>query len=245
MRLVRALALSIPVLCLSTAYASDFTTGEYLTYASGVWGNAGAVPQLSDYDNVELPNSDLVVVGDYYTMTFTSADAVVAYLPSTDSPGPLTVSLLDPLTSSSGSLGGEVLALRLNIDYSAAGLFAHPDGVPFGDLLLTDLEDFTQISPSFGAFDGWTVDEFLAYDNYALGGGITPYSYGDLQVLSYYLNNSFNGGNVDDFANDFLELPASSTGNPPSPTPEPPTWMLLLSVPLMLPLLRRGSCGPS
>jgi hypothetical protein len=67
-------------------------------------------------------------------MDFDSADALITYLPASGAANALAADLLDPNPSNPnlppGTLGGEVATLKLNIDFSAAGLLAHPAGVP-------------------------------------------------------------------------------------------------------------------
>ena len=43
------------------------------------------------------------------------------------------------MTSASGFFGGEVVDATLNVDFSNAGLLAHPTGVTFGDLIFQNL----------------------------------------------------------------------------------------------------------
>jgi len=79
-----------------------------------------------------------------------------------------------------------VLALQINVDFSAAGVTQGPGG-PFGDLTLTA----TGMS-----LDGQTVSQVLAAMNTALGGGALPsgYSFTDLNDLTADLNAAFDGG---------------------------------------------------
>ncbi|HTV28247.1 MAG TPA: hypothetical protein VMF32_10745 [Xanthobacteraceae bacterium] len=61
-----------------------------------------------------------------FSMIFADADSVIAYLPATGTPGPLTADLVDPVSSVSGAFGGEVVGLALNLAFSDDGLLAHP-----------------------------------------------------------------------------------------------------------------------
>ena len=58
-------------------------------------------------------------------------------VPAGGTPAALTADLLNPATSSSGVFGGQVLALRLNVDFSAAGVTIGTLG-PVGALKLSD-----------------------------------------------------------------------------------------------------------
>ena len=74
-----------------------------------------------------------------FSIQFTNMGDLLNYIPSAGVPGPLTDDLFNPVTSPSGAFGGGVVALKLNIDFSDAGLLAHLPGVTFGDLVLHDL----------------------------------------------------------------------------------------------------------
>ena len=58
-------------------------------------------------------------------MKLTSPAAIQNYLPAGGPAGVLNACLSNPSSSHSGSLGGEVLALELNVDFSAAGAPHH------------------------------------------------------------------------------------------------------------------------
>lgn len=89
-----------------------------------------------------------------FTMSFTDADGVRAYLPSIGAFAPLNGSSLNPISTGSGGLGGEVVGLKLNVDFSDAGLLPGSSGLRFGDLVL---ENFS-IEP---VFNGLTVRQFF------------------------------------------------------------------------------------
>ena len=109
-------------------------------------------------------------------MEFTGAEAVTNYLPAVGQGAPLNQDLINPLTTSSGSLGGEVLALRLNLDFSDAGLLGPGlPGIQFSDLILTGFK-----GTSVAGLEGMTVKQFMVLDNSTLGGGSTGYSIDDL-----------------------------------------------------------------
>jgi hypothetical protein len=94
--------------------------------------------------------------------------------------GPLTADLLDPLTSASGFFGGEVVDATLNVDFSNAGLLAHPTGVTFGDLVFQNLGSLVgtpfvnTIDPEIADLDGLPIHEVLSEANLVLGGIANP-----------------------------------------------------------------------
>ena len=90
-----------------------------------------------------------------------------------------------------------MLALRLNIDFSDAGVTMGSAGIAFGDLTLCALG----ATPSL---DGLTVRAFSAIVNTALGGGTTANSIAVLNPIISELNSSFGGGGVGLFAQNNL-----------------------------------------
>ena len=161
------------------------------TYNQNSWGDvttdAGA---LLNANFVSVYGSS-VVVGGMFTMTFTSASDVFSYLPALGTAGVLTGSLQNPPISSAGEFGGEVLALRLNVDFSAADLLASSSS-------LSDLRfcDFAAL-PSL---DGQTVDQFLATANAILGGGSGPFGATTAAGVARLVNNSFVDAEPSSFA---------------------------------------------
>jgi hypothetical protein len=116
MRVVRifialgALTIAAPPVC-----ATTFAPGEFFTYDQFEYGtnsrleepnNPQAAALLEDnFDTVYAPFEDLLQVGvpgpAGHSLIFDSPDAVLAYLPASGTPGPLSADLLDPLSSSS------------------------------------------------------------------------------------------------------------------------------------------------
>ncbi len=157
--------------------------GEYKTFTQGGWGSppAGSNPGqvLAGSFATVYPNGLKVGVTGK-SMTFTSSNAVSVYLPAGGAPGTLTADLVDPPSSSAGVLGGQVVALRLNVDMSAAGV----TGDPMGGLKLANTGT---------SLDGKTVTEILAAAEQALGGGALPsgYTLASLNDLVTNLNEAF------------------------------------------------------
>lgn len=146
-------------------------------------------------------------------MLFTNSAAVVTYLPASGTPAPLFGDRLNPTSSSTeGIFGGLVVALKLNIDFSDAGLTLGALGIPFGDLLLTNFD--TPDPNYFGtlpALNGLTVREFLDVANTALGGGTPLYPVGSLAAVTFDMDNAFVDGTPTQFAQDPLVVPEPAT----------------------------------
>jgi uncharacterized repeat protein (TIGR01451 family) len=119
----------------------------------------------------------------------------------------LNADALNPLLSSSGVFGGEVLALQLNVDYNDAGVLAS-GGASLGNLVYMDAT-----SP----LNGMTVRQILALANSALGGanisasGVTISS---LNALLDNLNNAFADCKISNWALTYLVPSAAAVPVP-------------------------------
>jgi uncharacterized repeat protein (TIGR01451 family) len=79
------------------------------------------------------------------TLTFTSANAIRAFLPASGMPGVLTATATNPTSSSAGVFAGQVLALTLNTQVLSSGSsllsFVMPSGPAAGETVATILAD--------------------------------------------------------------------------------------------------------
>jgi hypothetical protein len=127
-----------------------------------------------------------------------SSAAVEAYLPAGGTNGALTANLTDPPknTTPPGHLGGDILALALNVDLGASNLSTCSLG-HFGDL---------HICGTGTAFDGMTVADFLSAANTAVGGGALPsgFTFNGLSDFATHLNVSFQQCHETGFAKNHL-----------------------------------------
>jgi len=183
--------------------ASECTGGfmddDFCTYTQGGWGakpmggNPGTILHGS-FAAVYPTGVEVGIPGaGGFSMKFTTAAAVTAYLPAGGPPSALTGDLVNPTSSSAGVFGGQVLALQLNVDFSAAGVTQGPGG-PVGALKLCNFGN---------AKDGVTVAQVLADANTALGGGALPgyvLTLSELNGLVTDLNESFDDCDVGAFA---------------------------------------------
>ena len=167
-----------------------FHKDEFCTFTQGGWGavahggNVG-VTLAAGFATVYPAGVEVGIPGAAgRSMRFTSAAAITAYLPAGGTPATLTADLTNPTSSSSGVFGGQVLALRLNVDFSAAGITANPLFGPVGALKLSD---------AGSSLDGQTVAQILAAAQTALGGGALPagYTISGLNDLVTDLNEAF------------------------------------------------------
>jgi hypothetical protein len=206
------------------AAATPFVNGEFATYDQNIWG---ADPTDGPPASIlKARFFDLFTAGAEFgypfpgghVMDFSSADAMLVYLPQSGAPAALNASLTDPTSTSSGAFGGQVVGLDLNIGFSDLGVLEHPAGVAFGDLILMGY------TGTVAGLNGRTVRQVYQIVNAALGGGFEPFSIVDLSGVTNQLNSSFEGGFVTEFAQQHYELPAVTAA-----VPEPSTWLLVLT----------------
>jgi hypothetical protein len=134
-----------------------------------------------------------VSIGDAsgFRATWTSSAAVEAYLPAGGTPRPLSQNYTNPTSTSAGVLGGQVLALTLNVAYSCGGAFADlglgGSGFCYGTFTIPDY---------CGKFAGISVQEFLDIANLVLSGDASAASgynatWSDINFTATCLNELF------------------------------------------------------
>jgi hypothetical protein len=201
----------------------SFTNGDFITFGQSDWGDASgidgtdaAVLLAANYDSVYASSSGVLEVGipgpGGFSMLFTGASTLQSYLPDAGQAGALDSDLVDPRSSASGSFGGEVTALKLNIDFSDAGVLPGNLGVHFGDLVLQGFS-----GGQLRSLNGLTVRHFAAGMNSLLGGGTFfipfrnfTYHTTDIPVLDAIIqsiNSSYFGGTASAFATNNLAVP--------------------------------------
>jgi hypothetical protein len=202
------------------ALGGSFTNDDLVTYNQIAWGdtvnNTTASTLLrNNYDTVYASSSGVLEVGipgtTGFSMLFTDSSALLYYLPDIDEVGPLNQDYVDPSSTPSGSFGGEVTALDLNIDFSDAGFLPGNLSVHFGDL---KLQNFS--GGQLRWLNGLTVRQFSAIVNTLLGGGsfflpIRNFTYHTNDIPALYstlalLNLSFQDGTVYPFATNNLAV---------------------------------------
>lgn len=180
--------------------SGGFEPGDYCSYTQGGWGAPprGRNPGSILADNFDGMYSELVV-GGIFAMTFESAPNVEAYLPAGGTPGALAGDVTNPTSTSAGVFGGQVTALRLNVDFNDAGIIDGFEGSISGLVL----------QGTGGSLDGQSVAAILAAAEQALGGGALPagYSLSSLNSLVSNLNEAFENCDPSDWADSHLVVP--------------------------------------
>jgi hypothetical protein len=177
------------------------------TYTKGAYGNSGSGGYAALAAGFATAFPSGLVVGTGYTMTFTSATAVEAYLPGTGDGDPvLTASYVNPTTitvpqgknqikqvTPGGNLGAQVVTLKINVAlnnlvgncYSSFTACNYSESDALGGSLLT--------SAQVTAINGQTIAQVLAAAETALGGGTPAYGLtaGQLTELVANLNEAY------------------------------------------------------
>ena len=171
-----------------------FVIGQHCSYTQGGYGASGGNGNgpgtiLAGAFPTAYPSG--VTIGGGFTGTWTSAPAIQGsgtgqnkipgYLPAGGTAGVFTGTTVNATSTSAGVFGGQVLALKLNLDlaslspavFSASGI---------GGLYLVGTGT---------SLDGLTVAQILAAANTAIGGGVAPISISAFNDVVTNLNESF------------------------------------------------------
>jgi hypothetical protein len=154
------------------------------TFTMGGWGSDCPESQAGDplstqpgcirdhYFSTVFPSG--VSVGDrtglngapYFAVRWTTAAAVNAFLPAGGTPDKLKMDATNPVKTHAGVLAGQILALKLNVGFSCAGIF-QTLGMIDGDFCYGEFEIPSECG---GKFAGLTVDSFLVVADKAVSG---------------------------------------------------------------------------
>jgi hypothetical protein len=172
--------------CTPGTVGCAWTPGVVYTYTQGNWGSsshAASALLVTHFDSVYAATLGTLRVGIGFVMSFSGGSHVVTYLPASGTPGVLTSNIANPTTTSAGIFGGEVVGLRLNVNYADAGLLG--GAVRIGDLFACTLP--TDVS----ALSGMTVRQVLVEAERVLGASSALYAPAVLSPIVAELNASF------------------------------------------------------
>ncbi|MDB6055097.1 MAG: Ig family protein, partial [Verrucomicrobiales bacterium] len=162
------------------------TGGKFTTYTQGGWGAApsGSNPGTVLWQNFSKVYPSGLVMGSKYTLTFTTASAITDFLPQGGKASALSKSQTNP-TASISVFAGQVLSMKLSVDFSAKGITRSG----MGALKLTS-----------GKLKGWKLSDVLNTCVLVLGGqpalpsGVTITDLNDIATL---VNQNYDNGTVD------------------------------------------------
>jgi hypothetical protein len=187
--------------CTPGAAGCGWESGDMLTHPQISWDTgAGSQGLAAHYNTVYAASFGVLEIGlagsAGFSLEFSGFAAVMDFLPTAGPAGVLNADLSNPTSSSAGVFGGELLALRLNVDFADAGYIGGAANLVFGDLTLCGL--------AAAGLNGLSVREFLDVANTMLGGGLTGYALADVAPITGLLNSSFGGGGVSTWAQEHL-----------------------------------------
>jgi hypothetical protein len=133
-----------------------------------------------------------------FSILFTDAAHLLNFLPAVGTAAALGADEINPTTTTSGFFGGDVVALRLAVDFSDAGLLVQDSGLNFGDQVVCGLATDTDLN-------GTAVRDVLGIIETALGGGVTTDGVADVSSIATSLDVSFGSGTVSTGAQDHLQ----------------------------------------
>ncbi len=159
----------------------------YTTYTQGGWGSKGnSTPGKIRDLNFSTVFPTGLVIGSTYKLTLTSALAVQNFLPQGGTAAAFNANYTNPTSTSAGVLGGQMVALKLNIAYGDAGKLG------------TNANKFSELVIATGPFTGKTVAEFFALAETAIGGGsLNGFTFSQFNEAATALNENFDNGTVD------------------------------------------------
>jgi hypothetical protein len=172
-------------------FVDGWEAGDLFTFPQSQWGeDLVATEVLFGHFSAVYPSGTLemgIPGVDGFSNIFTDPAVIVAYLPrlGTGIAGPLTADQIDPLSDASGDFGGEALALRLNVDFSDAGVLTGSD-IALGDLKVCRL-DLSDLQ----ALHGKSVREVLALMHMMLGAPSQTFPYIAVELLALEINDAF------------------------------------------------------
>jgi hypothetical protein len=144
-----------------------WSNGAVIAYSQDAWGTPGTAAANFLFATFDAFTGGGIQIGmpvnsGLHSVIFTSAMAILNYLPNYGPPAPLTAFRIDP-SSDGGLFGGWVVAARLNLDYTDGGYLPGSAGVRWGDLRLCELQ-------TYRAFNGLSIREFVDLSQRVFGG---------------------------------------------------------------------------
>jgi len=161
--LITLLLLSATLAHPGAARATLWNAGDMLTNSQGAWGGptstAGAL-LAANYDTIYASTLGVFEIGipgaAGFSVRFSSEIHLQDYLPASGTAGAFDSDMLDPSTTSAGVFGGEVSGLKLNVDFSDAGVLQGISPLHFGNLTVSGLGVCGLDGLSVRQFLGWT-----------------------------------------------------------------------------------------
>ena len=174
--------------------------GQLRTQTPGGWGAEphGNNPGTYLHENfaAAFPSGLTVGVMPNYYARFTSAQAITDYLPAGGQTKKLTKNYTNPATEDlKNVLVNHLVALTLSVRFDQVDASFGSAGVQLGNMIIGS-----------GAFQGWTVNAFLAEANKVLGGTSNSYTVQQVLETASAINENYVDGSKDGH---YLECPSA------------------------------------
>jgi choice-of-anchor A domain-containing protein/uncharacterized repeat protein (TIGR01451 family) len=162
----------------------------FITFTQGGWSsppNSQPGEIRDQYFDLVFP--DNLVIGSNFTLTLTSANAVMLFLPQGGTPYKFTENYINPqINTSAGLFGGQLTAAMLNYHFNLEGYLGSNPYFNLGQLVIVS-----------GPFAGKTVVQLLVIARHAIGGEETLYTYSQISDALASVNENFNDGQNNGF----------------------------------------------
>ena len=161
--------------------------GQLRTQTPGGWGAkpSGNNPGSYLYANFDAAFPTGLTVGSTFTIRLLEEENVTAFLPSGGQAKALTQNYVNP-TDLKNVLAGHLVALTLSVRFDQLDPNFGAAGIHLGDMEIGS-----------GAFDGWTVNAFLAEANKVLGGAASSYTVQQVLETASAINENYVDGKSD------------------------------------------------
>lgn len=166
------------------------------TFTQGGWGATNMTPWQVNYlyNNFDQAFPDGLSIGcnTGFSLKLTSAQAVTDFLPSGGTPSALNQDYTNPGSSYTNTLAGQLVSVTLAVVFDAYDANFSSSNITLGDFIITS-----------GAFQGYSVNQFLQSANNFLGGcgtaksSTTEFSASDYNATATAINENFDGGSID------------------------------------------------
>ncbi|MBK8500315.1 MAG: right-handed parallel beta-helix repeat-containing protein [Flavobacteriales bacterium] len=184
--------------CTTTITLQSLSCAGIRTEAQGTWGATATAYNTAGYMTnnfaAAFPSPNYLTIGcGSRLMRFTTGAAIITALPTYGTPALLPTGTSVNPTAPANTLVGQIVSLRLAVRFDELSPAFSTSDVLLKDMLVTS-----------GTFAGWSVSQLLATAEQVIGGCSTAYPLSTLSTALTYVNNGYQGGNMN---NGYLSCP--------------------------------------
>lgn len=177
--------------------SNDLPCGGFRTQTQGGWGASahGNNPGKYLQNNFDAAFPKGLIVGRYFKITFTNAQAITNYLPAGGQPAVLSADYVNPVNLKN-NLASQLITLTLSVQFDLYDPGFSSSTIHLRDLIIAN-----------GVFKGKTIAELLTEANNVLGGRSSTYTASQIADALTQINENFDDGTKN---NNFLVCPESA-----------------------------------